>query len=480
MVDTSSALQSNSVAALSPAFAQLNVQTVNLTVAFVECETALAKFIANLGQGGNELSRLFGKFSELSKLISAAAAKFGEGGNAVSKFAEKLGGATGAISRFAEKFPQLSNFFSHLGKGHGTAHSAIAAATGATAHEHNHQSNGIFGRLEKFAGSQTKGILRTTTGSGVAGAASGLIQGFSGAIGGLTAAIGSAAKGLDTFVSALSPGLMEQFNRAIDNLNATIGVAFTGVFSTFIGVLQEAGGVLLPVMQQLQPIITLLAQTIGQVVIFQVKIFAASLAGLMPFFQMLANVLNKVVDALSPVFAFLAGWEALGSIVADLITMLETPINYLIAGFKKCNEAILLFIIGIAKAIGYTKFVDGAKSALAKNTQSGEHAAGSVSLKGLESLNKDIQKLAFSASGGGPDGGPQSDNEKLLKAIEDASPNETVTLIRQELIEIKQAILSAINHVTPPSYAEVKEKSKSIGKRALSIATFGASRLVTD
>ena len=323
-------------------------------------------------------------------------------------------------------------------------------------------------------------IARLFSCSGLGKGTASLISGMGKSIGGLTALIGQATEGLDVFVAALSPGTMIQFNQAIRDLNATVATAFLPIFQTFTDVLKDIAGELAPVMRQLAPIMKSLAESIANIVLPVVKIFAAALQALMPFFQMVADLIAMVVDALQPIFALIQAWASLGNIMATVLLELAPVFKYLAEMLKTASERLLLFAVSVAKALGAMNFVEQVKAALRHDKKVGEHAAGTVSMKGVQALNNDIQKLAFLATGGSGGERQKSDTERLIEEIEKVNPNETIKSIIDVLREIKELVMKLIPNWEQLPGGNGKEGNPVLGNNLIGRNVQGAGEAIGD
>ena len=317
--------------------------------------------------------------------------------------------------------------------------------------------------------------------AGFAAAAGAVTAGLAAAVGAVVAALEKFVAQVAGFVEALSPGTMIAFNTALKDLRATIGVAFQPIFEVLTGAFRQIAGIILPVMEQLRPVVQSLAQTYLANLIVWVKSLAAALEALNPVFQVFAvlvelvgavfrllyTALRPVLQAigflfqilqavLSPVLVGLQVFSALldglgevldvvaviGKTVAQMLAEfvaslfggqdLKSAIDGIRAAVKGVIEALLLFVVGLAKLLGFNKFVDRLLDNLSPKAGA-TAAATSPALKSFEQLARDIATSAFAATGGGADE-KKTDLADIVAAIRDGK--EPLTEIGKKVEEI--------------------------------------------
>ena len=100
---------------------------------------------------------------------------------------------------------------------------------------------------------------------GAAGAAVGAIGAVVGALAGFVAT-------MQVFVQALAPNVIQQFGIAIRDLMATIGYSAVPMFLILTDAIRQVSGIILPVMQELRPVLEDLTKVFSGILIAQVRL----------------------------------------------------------------------------------------------------------------------------------------------------------------------------------------------------------------
>lgn len=310
-------------------------------------------------------------------------------------------------------------------------------------------------KLKDAVGTLAQSVRQGAPANGPGGPASGpglgnMAQGLSALVSGVMGALGTAQQLLGTltqFVEALNPNVVEAFGQALRDLQATIGYAFEPIFTIATTLFQRIAGIVLPLMEQLRPVITQLAENSAKNLIQQITVLVGVLQALMPLInaivsvvnatQALARILITLATATNPLFIALrllqpafdalakvgqmlsTVFDSMGEVInavsliyTTLITTLQQFLIGLFGGvdfadamkkFKSAiNDAIkglVLFVSKLALLFGMDTFVANLMKAL--EPKQGLAAAGQTSIQGLEAISK---ALLVSAAKSGPGG----------------------------------------------------------------------------
>lgn len=319
------------------------------------------------------------------------------------------------------------------------------------------QGGGIGGGGGKKKDDEDKG--------GVLGTVKSVIKGFVGGVAVATAALFAISK----FVEAINPGQALLFNMAMKDLTATIGVGLVPVLALMSGVINEVSGILLPLSQQLSPILVMLANTVGNILIPWLRAGAEQFAAMIPALaivtrvvEVLGGVVRVLVQAAAAFVPVLAAslilFEVLEpalnvvvTILGELVDVIGLVITIFSIAMRAATAAITAFasdtfgdganiaatikefgsavkqmvvqlaILGVsfAKFIGATTFVDKFKKGLedATNRVKGARAVGAMdpSIEGIAGISNKIALSAASAQAG--TGARKDTTEDLLKDI---------------------------------------------------------------
>jgi len=296
----------------------------------------------------------------------------------------------------------------------------------------------------------------------VAAAISGIAAVATAAVGAIEQVIGQ----LKGFVEALNPALINQFNRAMRDLQATVGVAFEPIFEVLTGTFRQVAGLILPVMEELRPVVQQLTESFAATLIPQVKLAVSIFSALAPVLRVIASLFTTLQGVMQPIFgvlqlfatgigflfqllevallpltealkvvsAFFEGFSellnvvnivfsALVKTVADFIKSLLAGFNFkgiadlVTSTFKKLIEAMLLFIGSLAKFFGANKFLKNLIEGL--SPKSGAVAGGPASISSFEQISKDLAVAAATATGTSGEAEKKSDLGDVVKQLRD-------------------------------------------------------------
>jgi hypothetical protein len=234
---------------------------------------------------------------------------------------------------------------------------------------------------------------------------------LSGAMGGLTGAVtesigafGAITAIASKFVEALSPSATEALGRAFRDFAAVIGTALLPVIETAAAIFRDLGEVLLPLMQQLQPVIAELGTIFKSVLIPVVMLFAQVIQALLPVLQfllpiveLLANLFRILVALISAVVAAIA--SALGAAFGKDF---QSAADAFRKQLQEMTKAIVVAIGWILKFLGADTALSAFIKALSPPEKTGAEglaAIQDVQMKGLQDVWKSLNVAAAKASG---------------------------------------------------------------------------------
>jgi hypothetical protein len=242
--------------------------------------------------------------------------------------------------------------------------------------------------------------------------AAGIVTGLAGVFGQLTQSIQGVVGTLGQFVQAISPSTMLAFSQAMRDVQATIGSAFTGAVQIVTSVVREIGGILLPVMQKLTPIVNVLANAFGTVLTAQVRVLATLLDALAPILELVADLMGLYANLLSDLLGIVA------AAIRTISTVLQTffggtagDIKDVFKGFldviRQVVKALVTFAATLAVFAGFRDTVRAFGVAIAKEARDREEraaglkaAANNPAISDVLSIGKQQQQASFIAAGG--------------------------------------------------------------------------------
>lgn len=238
-----------------------------------------------------------------------------------------------------------------------------------------------------------------------------VLQGLTSELTGVVGAIQSLTGTITQFVQAISPSTMLEFQQSIKDLSATIGSAFVPFVNILSSVTREIAGVLLPVMQQLTPIFTALAETLGNELLGGAKIVAAVLSLLAPLLQIVADfeqeyskflldMVSVIVVVIKTFQQLLAGFFGSG----DFKQVFKEFFDII----RQVVRALITFIATLAVLAGFRDTVRAFGMGLEVEAKARDDRKGGLVEAGrnpvitdIAALMKQQQQNAFIAQGGG-------------------------------------------------------------------------------
>lgn len=288
-------------------------------------------------------------------------------------------------------------------------------------------------------------------GGGGGGGVGGIIKGLLGAVGTIVAAVGAlvafpalVAAAVSSFVSALNPGLMQQFTTTLDNLQATIGYAFEPVIGTVVKTLREFAQVLLPLMQQIRPVVAEIIETLAGAwmavmtnIILQFKVWFTVMTPVIQLASILVSVISQLVEAMTiaveawmDAMVFLLGLGGGLGEITDALKQFKTIIAHCVYGLTFLTASVM-------RAFSMFESLGRFKALLEKRLKEREAPAGGlvaapkdVTTSSAEDIARKMSERAFAAMGGG--GAAKTDTEildNILEALKDAETMDWEKLI---------------------------------------------------
>ncbi|HEY1188106.1 MAG TPA: hypothetical protein VGE74_10640 [Gemmata sp.] len=312
------------------------------------------------------------------------------------------------------------------------------------------------------------------------GTAGGAIGAAVGAIASIPAAVAGIVAVASKFVSALNPSLVEQYDTQLRNLQATIGYALEPVIAYATRSVKEFGGILLPAIQKIRPIVDQLSRGVSGLASGAVRVLGRALEWAAGVAQ---KVLPYVVKNLESVGALFEVWAAaietvsqFGGIMEELVSLSKIQSDG-IRGFVK-NLAIagarLVSIFGGKEAL------DNFKKALAKNlSEKSAPRAGltaapkDAAISGIDDVLKKLNERAFLAGGGveakAPDVAALEEINRTIQGLEYKSLKTLITeAVRDAQRDAPRAVARGASDV-------ISGESNSTGISPLVLASPGAA-----
>lgn len=180
------------------------------------------------------------------------------------------------------------------------------------------------------------------------------------------------------YVEALNPAVAQQFGTAMKELSATIGESLSPALSVLTDVIRQVADQLAPALQDLAEPLEVLAQIVGDVLISA------------------ARILGPLLQALTPI---------LKAVFEGLRTAIQEVIKWL-----------LVFTAYLLKSIGALAALQSLVNAFKPDAGGVRaQAAGTTSIKDLQSISKDLATASANAQGRRPE-----TNEDFIPKIYDA------------------------------------------------------------
>lgn len=359
----------------------------------------------------------------------------------------------------------------------------------------NNNTTSLVGGQAPVPGTNTSNSLtqNVTTAAGATAGGPGF-AGIAAGLGGLatvvTAAVGAleqAVASVKGFVEALNPGTIRIFDQEVRNLQATLGVAFQPIFEILTGTFREIAGIILPLMEQLRPVIAEVVGVFADSLVESVKMTVDAISALMPVIQVLVTAMeilnvvfvplnflitgtidalkillsgfSGVTEGLKVVKAFTDGFAEVFRVLQAVFGALADTLSAFVGGlfgvdftalvdqirgaFKLLISQLLIFVATLAKFFGANAFLANLINRL--EPKEGQKAAGPVSIKSTEQIVKELAlSSAIAAEGGAEKKFDLSDVVKELKEIQDGTSDGNSSVV--SLLERISGYLETISN----------------------------------
>lgn len=242
----------------------------------------------------------------------------------------------------------------------------------------------------------------------------------------------------EKFAGALNPGLLDLFNQALENLYATIGVAVVPVFQVLIRSLEQIGGILLPVMKALAPVVQKIANVLADRLL-------TLLVLLISLFDLFAPVLNGLFKI----------W---------------------IAAMDAVTKGFLILFVWLYRTFGANGLADDIIKRLKdRNIARGEIARGPASITTLDSIVKDLATSSLNAAAGGArDESTLDDIVNVLEKIEGSSTLKDLAAAVQDLVKwLNESRTAGANNFINDPVGHSIDKGTSFIQKGIEWSPFG-------
>ena len=241
----------------------------------------------------------------------------------------------------------------------------------------------------------------------------------------LTGVVGA----VQPFVEALAPSVVAEFRASIRDFQATVGQAFVPLVQVVSSVTREISGVLMPLLQQLTPIVSAAANAIGTLFVSAVRLLVVPLEALTPVLDLVVGFMSEYAKLLSDEIEILT---ALAKVGADMLKSLfgtdTSGLKEIFRGLadiiRQVIRALVTFAATLTVAFGAAGLVAKFADALGKEAADRDARAGGLKAAGtnpqigdIAGLLRQAQLSAFTAQGGAT--GREKTDTEYLKALSD-------------------------------------------------------------
>ena len=245
---------------------------------------------------------------------------------------------------------------------------------------------------------------------GALGVAADAMGQFNAVVGLVTGSFTSLAGSVTGYIEAFAPSTVLVFNQYIKDLTAVIGMALEPVLTGLTEIVKEVGAVLLPIAEQMRPIIEQVTGAFVGVLVPIVQNVGAIFQALAPSLKFFADVIDVIAVLSRAQSAVVAG--AIAHFMAFLDSIFSNKSGYtdFMDGFKSAIQMVISFllrlVVTIAKLIGADSFIAGLIKSLsgegiaAKKPIEGMAAPTNVSTTNAVGLGQKVTEMAFGAMGG--------------------------------------------------------------------------------
>ncbi len=253
---------------------------------------------------------------------------------------------------------------------------------------------------------------------------------------------------LKSSTSAFDPSAVMMLDHALTDVSAVIGSALSPVLRVTTDVVRAFSDALLPVMNDLAPILSEVAAVVGQVLMPVFGALSSALRPviavfsiLLPPLQMLGDfakfasvIFSGFMTAISEAFSAMFNWKGVGAVVDNART-----------GFQKFTAAVIVAAGTLAKLLGANSFLRGMIDSLGANKGASFNiqAVKNAQVTDAMSFNRQLATNAAMASMA-PDAMSgedkwRADVLKQLISVQDGSSNSL-----KELASLARAIKEAM------------------------------------
>lgn len=246
------------------------------------------------------------------------------------------------------------------------------------------------------------------------------------------------------FVGALNPGLVEYFNQLLSNLTATIGFGLEPIVAQAADVIKQWTGMLMPLMRELRPVISELAEVVAAVMIpvlmnlaLMLRVTVAAFRPLLMIVGAVAKLFGNVAEVfetlMTAVFNMVADFAALTGaldVLADALHWFRTVIGHAATGLVFLAAATLR-LAGMMNSL--TKFREALEKRLNERrgaTEGMVAAPKDVGTSGIEDIARRMSERAFAAQRGAVARSDTELLEEILGAVQTAERLDLRAIIR--------------------------------------------------
>lgn len=353
------------------------------------------------------------------------------------------GQALGVLRTLADTVKNIAGAVKNLRAGGASVPAAPKDAKGG----------GMFAQLKGGLGAISKTL----------GAAGLVVGAVVGALAAVPAAVVGIVKASTSYVRALNPYLVEELERQQANLSATIGFALVPVVKYAAAAVKEFGGIILPAMQQLRPVIETMSAAVKGAAVGAFRLLVRVLEAVIGVVSRFAGVYAQELNTFGALFEMVAA-------LVDVFSQLNFGVDLLASAAKLSADGLKRLVLAATVAAGTLLKLFGANESLRRfraglersiadrrNPRAGLVAApNDAGVTGIEDIARKMSERAFTATAGG---GPvaRTDTElleemvKLLQPIEALTPKSMREQIREGFVEALKQVANPFAGTAVPN-----------------------------
>lgn len=276
------------------------------------------------------------------------------------------------------------------------------------------------------------------------------------------------------FTQALNPSVVQALGRAFHDMNAVIGIVAQEITAAFIPVVRAVSSMMIPLMKQLAPMISLIANTLGVLLTAALRPIIMAMTNWFKLIQPFVEIFYKMLSMLQGFSAIMSVFQAtIGAVINVIVAFIkslgiEKMADLAVKVVKSFTQALILATVALLKFIGANDAIRSLLEATDPNKAvgMGVHPA---QYKSIENVGKDVYLRAFQAGLGGEKQKKPEDwlgeihgqiqdmmNKDPMSVLKDFAAqtsiqiaSEFTKMMPQWGVQIAQAVAQAIRNIMP-------------------------------